>query len=124
MINQLILSGLPWIKIPHLNSFGLTNDMLISFVIIIGVVGAYFIIRPIISFLIALHAKKLLTYLLSSLFFVVLFFIVILVNGNITNKTYEFFSFSLQVLSILGGVLLLVHLMQWMIRNIKMKKNV
>ncbi|MFD2043935.1 hypothetical protein ACFSTA_05195 [Ornithinibacillus salinisoli] len=65
--------------------------------------------RPIISFLIALHSTRLLSYFISSLVFIVIFFAVVLLIGEIQLLTFQLFKFALQSLAVFGGTLLIIH---------------
>ncbi|SHG24541.1 hypothetical protein [Ornithinibacillus halophilus] len=124
MFNSIVISSLiPWIKMPHLQSLGITEEILLYGIVIGGIIGCYFIIQPIIRLILSLKAERLLSYLVSSLLFFVLFFSVILIKGEITVDSYKVLGFALQGLSILGGGLLLMNGVKWIVLNVKTKKS-
>lgn len=97
------------IKLSQLSSLGLTEEMVYSVVIFLGILGCYMLIRPIITFLIALQSERLLSYLLSSLVCTSIFFIAVLFIGEVQITLYNLFKYTLQSLAVLGLLLFLVH---------------
>ncbi|MUK90239.1 hypothetical protein GMD78_17845 [Ornithinibacillus sp. L9] len=112
------------IKMAHLRSLGLTEEILFSLLILVGIIASYMVIKPITTFLISLKSTRLLSYLLSSLVFIVLFFIVVFFIGEIQFITFRLFKFALQALAVFGGMLLIMHVYQQLLHKKGMKKSV
>ncbi|GIO25994.1 hypothetical protein [Ornithinibacillus bavariensis] len=108
-----------WIKISQLQSIGIEEELFYTLVILFGIAGCYVLIRPISVFLLSIRSETLLRYVLSGLLFIVLFFIVVLLNGHIELITYQLLKLALQVLAILGLFLCVIHLF----RNISKRKK-
>ncbi len=106
--------GINWINISQLQSLGISEETFFTLFIFLGILGCYFIIRPIALILISLKSERLLNYILSGLAFIVIFFTVVLWIGDIEMLTYELFKISLQVLAMFGLVLCVIHLFKRM----------
>lgn len=111
--------GINWINISQLQSLGISKEAFFTLIIFIGILGCYFIIRPVALILISLKSDRLLNYILSGLAFIVIFFIVVLFIGDIEMLTYELFKISLQVLAMFGLVLCVMHLF----KGIRQRRN-
>ncbi|WP_211753620.1 hypothetical protein [Oceanobacillus limi] len=101
----------------HFRSLGLTDEMVYSISIFFGIIGIYFVTKPVISFLIALNSTKLLCYVISSLIFIVAFFVVVLIIGEIRGLTLQLVKFSLQALGVFGGALWVIHVFNYLRRK-------
>lgn len=113
-----------WIKLSQLQSLGMPQELFFVFVIFLGIVGCYFIIRPITLILLSLKSERLVSYLLSALIFIVIFFSVVLLVGKIDVMTYQLLKLSLQALAIFGFGLCVTHLFkQWSRRRKNIKKS-
>ncbi|MEN2766614.1 hypothetical protein [Ornithinibacillus xuwenensis] len=106
-----------WIKFSHLNSLGIEKEVLYVILIFIGILASHIVIRPLTAFLITLQSERLLSYVLSSLSYIVLFFIAVLFIGKIDPLTYQLFKFSLQILGILGFVILIIQLLKQVLKR-------
>lgn len=114
-----IFSTVEWLKLSQLQSLGISKEVFFVFVIFLGIVGCYFIIRPITLILVSTHSDRVLSYLLSGLAFMTLFFVVVLFSGEIQLITYQLLKLSLQALSVFGLILLVIH----MYKNLVKKRN-
>ncbi|WP_042145138.1 hypothetical protein [Paucisalibacillus sp. EB02] len=101
-----------WIKLSHLQSLGIPKEVFFTIVIFLGIVGCYFMIRPVTFILMSIKSERLLNYLLSGLSFIVIFFIVVLLIGEIELLTYQLFKVTLQALALFGLLLCVVHLIK------------
>lgn len=105
-----------WIDFSRLYSFGLTDEVILFCLIIVGIMGSYYLIRPLISILIALQSTRLLNYVISSLTFIAVFFVFVLLSGNLQMLTYRLFKFTLQGLAFFGIVLFFIHLIKQFVK--------
>jgi hypothetical protein len=101
---------LNWIKISQLQSLGIPKEVFFTSIIFLGVLGCYFIIRPIAFILISIKSERLLNYLLSGLSFVVIFLTIVLFIGEIELLTFQLFKLSLQAIAFFGFLLCIMHL--------------
>jgi hypothetical protein len=101
-----------WIKISQLESLGIPKEAFYTLVIFLGIMGCYYIIRPVSMVLISLQSEKLVSYLLSGLLFIVIFFSIVLFIGEIHLFTYQLLKISLQALAVFGLLLCVVHLVR------------
>ncbi|WP_026905955.1 hypothetical protein [Paucisalibacillus globulus] len=101
-----------WIKVSHLQSLGIPKEVFFTFVIILGIMGCYFIFRPITFILLSIKSERLLNYLISGLSFIVIFFVIVLFVGKVELLTYQLFKVSLQAIAIFGLLLCVVHLIK------------
>ncbi len=108
-----------WIKISQLESLGIPREAFYTLAIFLGIVGCYFIIRPVAIVLITLQSERLVSYFLSGLVFIVIFFSIVLVVGEIEQFTYQLLKLSLQALAIFGLLLCVVHLVRQLIEKRK-----
>jgi len=108
-----------WIKLSHLQSLGIPKEVFFTAVIFLGIVGCYFMIRPITYILISIKSERLLNYLLSGLAFIVIFFLVVLMVGEVELLTYQLFKVSLQALAIFGLFLCIIHV----IKSLLLRRN-
>ncbi|WP_010096835.1 hypothetical protein [Ornithinibacillus scapharcae] len=114
-----LFSKVEWLKLSQLQSLGISKEVFFIFVIFLGIAGCYFVIRPITLILVSTKSDRVLSYLLSGLSFMTLFFIVVLISGEIQMITYQLLKFSLQALSIFGLILLIIHIY----KNLLKKRN-
>jgi hypothetical protein len=113
------LEFVDWIKLSHLQSLGIPKEVFFMIVIILGIMGCYFMFRPITFILISIKSERLLNYLLSGLSFIVIFFVIVLFVGKVELLTYQLFKISLQAIAFFGLLLCVVHLFKavWMRRK-------
>lgn len=112
-----LFSNTDWFKLSQLQSLGISKEAFFIFVIILGIAGCYFIIRPITLILVSTNSDRVLSYLLSGLSFLALFFVVVLIIGEIQVITYHLLKFSLQALSLFGLILIIVHLYRSLLKK-------
>ncbi|WP_047982964.1 hypothetical protein [Ornithinibacillus californiensis] len=108
-----------WIKISQLESLGITKEAFYTLVIFLGIMACYYIIRPVSMVLISLQSEKLVSYLLSGLLFLVIFFSIVLFVGEIQLFTYQLLKISLQALAVFGLLLCVVHVVRQLIGKSK-----
>ncbi|TXL67534.1 hypothetical protein FHP05_00520 [Cerasibacillus terrae] len=92
------------------------NDILYIFVFL-GILGSYFSVKPLISFMMALKLEKLLNYILGSLLFFTLYFGIALWKDEWQLIIYDQLQFTLQAVALFGGVLFTVYLVKGIRKN-------
>ncbi len=86
------------------------------FYIFIGIIIIYLMVHPLMKWVISLQSIKLLAYIMSSLAFLVLFLLGIILT-TVLNLTL--LAMTLQCLAIFGGCLIVIHAFQYLFRKNK-----
>lgn len=114
IVNNPIVS---WINDSLILAMGL-NKLYVYFVLIfIGVLISYFLIEPMIIWFIALQSTKLLSYIVTSLIVIVLFFIIVLFTNEMNGSTFSLLKVVLQCLASLGILLIVIQSVQFIIKR-------
>lgn len=114
MTHSIILS---WINDSMLSAMGLNKLYIYFFLVFIGVLICYFLIEPIIIWIVALQSTKLLSYIVTSLVVIVLFFISMLFTNQLEEIIFSLLKVVLQCLASLGIVLILIRSIQSLMRR-------
>ncbi|GGA87809.1 hypothetical protein [Ornithinibacillus halotolerans] len=107
------------IRLLQLESIGISKEALFIIIIFIGIVGSYCLLRPVTSILLSIQSERLISYLLSGLVFIVLFFLFVMIFGEIQYLTYQLLKVALQGLALFGLLLCVIQLIEYVIRMIK-----
>lgn len=84
--------------------------------IFIGIIIIYLMVHPLVKWVISMQSTKLLAYIMSSLAFLVLFLLGIILT-TVLNLTL--LAMTLQCLAIFGGCLIIIHALQHLFRKNK-----
>ncbi|SDQ65179.1 hypothetical protein SAMN05216232_2941 [Virgibacillus subterraneus] len=84
--------------------------------IFIGIIIIYLMVHPFVNWVVSMQSTILLTYVMSSLAFLVLFLLGIILT-TVLNLTL--FAMTLQCLAIFGGCLIIIHTLQHIFRKNK-----
>src|SRR5699024_2294216 len=108
---------LSWINDSMLSAMGL-NKLYVYFVLLfLAVLISYFIIEPIVMWFVALQSTKLLSYIITSLIVIVLFFIIVLYTGKTNELIFSILKVVLQCLASLGIILIVIQSIQSIIKR-------
>lgn len=96
-----------WLNITQLSILGVKEHH-VYFIILLLLLGLlYFIISPVIQWIISLQSAKLLGYMISSLLFLILLFILTVTSDRAAELLPMLLKISLQGFSLFGVILLL-----------------
>ena len=94
--------GETWLNFTQLSILGVKEHHIyfIIFLILMGLV--YFMITPFIKWLMSMQSSKLLCYIVSSLLFLIMLFILTMMSKSLGHSLEYFLKITLQCLSIFG----------------------
>jgi len=101
-----------FIKLSFLPALGIQEEYFYFFLIMIALICSYLIVQPFIEWFILLNSKRLLSYIVTSLCVVSIFFILSLFIGEMTASLTMLFDIMLKGLAIFGILLILQALIQ------------
>ncbi|MFD1849211.1 hypothetical protein [Oceanobacillus bengalensis] len=106
-----------FIKLSHLSALGLNENHVYLIFIIIGVLVCYFIIQPFIEWFVVLQSAKLLSYIVSSLFVILIFFTITIFVPTMSQPFFTILDMLLKVIAIFGVLLGLYGGIRYLIRK-------
>ncbi|RLL45174.1 hypothetical protein D8M04_09955 [Oceanobacillus piezotolerans] len=102
-----------FIKLSQLSALGIEENDIHLFLIIVGVILSFLLIKPIVEWFVVSQSTKVLSYLISSLFILVLFFTMVLSLDAIEPLTFSLLNMLLKVLAVFGAGLLLLRVVEF-----------
>lgn len=106
-----------WINFTQLSILGIEEELVYYAIILLGIITSYLIIQPIISWFVALKSTKLLSYIVSSLIVLVLFFLIVLFVGDLQYLLSDLLKMALQSVSIFGVILTIYYSIRRLIQK-------
>jgi hypothetical protein len=101
------LIGGTWLNLTQLSILGVKEHH-IYFVVFLLLMGLlYFVITPVIRWIISLQSSKLLSYILSSMLLLIMLFIFAMTSNTLGQSLQYLLKISLQCFSVFGGFLLI-----------------
>ena len=97
-----------WFHLSQLYSLGLEAKHMYLGLIFLGIILGYILIKPMITWFIILESSRMLTYLISSLIVILVFFIVVLFTGELPGRMLGLLKITLQCLAV-WGVAIFLH---------------
>ncbi|WP_222599289.1 hypothetical protein [Aquibacillus kalidii] len=125
MITSFSVGASSWIKLSQFTSLGITDEQLFFLVGVIGMIVSYYVFAPVVRLLVALQWKAALSYLISSLIF-----ILVLGLYQISQRISYLDSFDLSNLAnaalgimFFGGVLIVLQITHNIISFLKQQRT-
>lgn len=113
---KILLTG--WISIQKLSILGVRKEYTYMALFLIGIMAVYAVLRPLIQFLLLKHSHKLLTYLISSLFLLVmLLFTVLMQDGRHDVSFVPFMKYAMLTFAVFGFVLLIMNILHFFLQK-------
>ncbi|GAB3793029.1 hypothetical protein [Virgibacillus kimchii] len=97
-----------WLNLTQLNILGVKENHIIFIVLLITLGVVYFIVTPVMRWVIALQSSKILSYVMSSFLLLIFVFSVAMTRESLEFSLSHLLKVSLQCFSIFG-VLLILH---------------
>ncbi|RKQ37332.1 hypothetical protein D8M06_00575 [Oceanobacillus halophilus] len=98
-----------FIKFSHLSALGVKEEYLYFILIFLSAILIYFIVKPFVQWFVTLRSTRLLSYIVSSLLAISLFFVVVLLVPDITSLLFILLEMLMQVLALFGLSLILYY---------------
>lgn len=106
-----------WISSTQLTALGLNKSHVYFTMIFIAIIIIYYLIQPLISWLVILNSKNLLSYIISSLCVITVFLIITVKVDMSRDSIFSLFKQILYCLATLGIILIIIQSIQVIIRR-------
>lgn len=98
-------------------TLGVIENYYFLLFISMGIGIVYFVIQPMVKWLLRLQAFKLLSYLICSLLTLILYFMIVVFVGDLQHVATQYFKLTLQAAAIYGGFLLLLNCIHYLFKS-------
>lgn len=106
-----------WLQLSHLFALGFQEEHVYFILIFLGIIVSYAVIKPIITWFVALQSIRLLSYLTSGLIVIMIFFLIVLFIGKLPDVLFSLLKITLQCLAVWGIAIILHHSFQQVVKK-------
>lgn len=117
MFATLNSGGFSWIKSSQLLSLGLKDEYILFILIFVGIIISYLLVQPFIIWFVSIQSTRLLSYIISSLFVIVSFFIIMLFIDKLDDSTFSSLKIALQCIAFFGIALIIYYSFQRLMKK-------
>lgn len=107
-----------WINMQQLSILGVPKKYAYMVLFLIGILGMYILLRPLIQFLLLKHSHRLLTYIVSSLFLIVMLLFTVLTQGGSDKASLlPFMKYAMLTFAVFGIGLLVMNILHFFLQK-------